>query len=1064
MLASHSRPARRSLFQFRPALEPLEGRLLMAGLDVPQLSSRPGASATLYLDFDGHSESSWKSYSNVNSPAYSRDSDPTTFSAAELSSINEIWTRVAEDFAPFKINVTTVMPASFDHGTTLTVVIGGSWSDWYGTQVNGVSLLGSFTSADPNVAYVFSNNLGTGFPRWVADQVSHEAGRCFGLLNQSTWSGNVLQAELSSGSNGWAPIMGSSLFASRTTWYNGTTDISPTSFQDDMTIIAGASNGFGYVADDFPDTLATAAQLPISGSSVNLSGLISQTGDQDVFKFTTAGGNLSFNLAVSAFGANLDSVLELRDASGQVVKIANDTTSGVFTSALSANVAAGTYYLIVRPSGGYGNVGQYTLTGTVVPSIVAAPEISVLLNGSDLVSSASVNFGSALVGTPVVQSLIVQNLGNGDLTLSLLDGSAFPAGFSLVTNLSVTTLAPGQSATFSVQLDATTAGSFGGTIHLLSNDADESSFDIVLGGTVTQPIITVPEIRIWGNAVELTSGDTVSLGSTLVGTPVTETFTIQNVGDGDLLLSPIDSSALPAGFSLVQGLGATILHPTDFTTFVLQFDTVVLGTFGGTLQILSNDADESSFNVNLSAAVTAPEIRVFEGSTELASGDTVSFGSTPVGTPVTRTITIQNAGDGNLLVSGFDANSLPAGYSFIAGFGATTIAPGFSVILSVQFDASAAGAFGGTIHILNSDADEGSFDVVLDGVAAAPQISVLNGSAEITSGGTIDFGTTQAGSPVTRIVTVTNVGNANLVLLPIDPNTLPAGFSLVNNFSVTTLAPGQSTTFSVKLDATVAGSPLGVIHILSNDSNEGSFDIALAGIVSDPLPAAYVKTIDNGAAGFTTTGTWHAQNSKNGFENDIQFANKAEKNDKTVATATWTFTGLAAGQYRVSVTSPASASYASDAPYSVFDGATLLRTVRINQKQVGGDLAADGFRWQNLGSFKIQGGTLVVQLTNRAGGQVVADAVRIEKVAATADPGSTTPATQLPCPKPQDNKAILQTQGTGGSHKPSPQAKPVSHSTPHNQGKKAIVKSSSKHDDVPSKRNVTQHQLPKSHK
>src|SRR6476620_5033187 len=116
MLASRSRPARRSCFQFRPLVEPLEGRLLMAGLDVPQLSSRAGAAATIYLDFDGHFESSWKTFLNVNSPAYSRDSDLTTFSASELSSINEIWTRVAEDFAPFNINVTTVVPASFDHG------------------------------------------------------------------------------------------------------------------------------------------------------------------------------------------------------------------------------------------------------------------------------------------------------------------------------------------------------------------------------------------------------------------------------------------------------------------------------------------------------------------------------------------------------------------------------------------------------------------------------------------------------------------------------------------------------------------------------------------------------------------------------------------------------------------------------------------------------------------------------------------------------------------------------------------------------------------------------------
>src|SRR3954451_6141114 len=152
MLATRSQSARtaqrRAALFCHPRVEYLEDRRLMAGLDVPQLSSRPGAADTVYLDFDGHFESSWGTFSNVTSPAYDRDGDPTTFSATELSSINEIWTRVAEDFAPFNINVTTVEPASFAHGTTLRVVVGGSWSDWYGTQANGVSFLNSFTGAD----------------------------------------------------------------------------------------------------------------------------------------------------------------------------------------------------------------------------------------------------------------------------------------------------------------------------------------------------------------------------------------------------------------------------------------------------------------------------------------------------------------------------------------------------------------------------------------------------------------------------------------------------------------------------------------------------------------------------------------------------------------------------------------------------------------------------------------------------------------------------------------------------------------------------------------------------
>src|SRR5262245_49479218 len=44
---------------------------------VPALSSLLGAKATLYLDFTGDTESQWGSYTNITTPAYDTDGDPT---------------------------------------------------------------------------------------------------------------------------------------------------------------------------------------------------------------------------------------------------------------------------------------------------------------------------------------------------------------------------------------------------------------------------------------------------------------------------------------------------------------------------------------------------------------------------------------------------------------------------------------------------------------------------------------------------------------------------------------------------------------------------------------------------------------------------------------------------------------------------------------------------------------------------------------------------------------------------------------------------------------------------
>ncbi len=72
---------------------------------VPTYSSKPGAADTLYLDFDGHAASDvWGTYSV---PAYDLNGNASEWTPAEKLAIKNIWSVVADDFAPFDINVTT---------------------------------------------------------------------------------------------------------------------------------------------------------------------------------------------------------------------------------------------------------------------------------------------------------------------------------------------------------------------------------------------------------------------------------------------------------------------------------------------------------------------------------------------------------------------------------------------------------------------------------------------------------------------------------------------------------------------------------------------------------------------------------------------------------------------------------------------------------------------------------------------------------------------------------------------------------------------------------------------
>jgi hypothetical protein len=266
-----SQPERRC----RPTLEALEDRL------VPAYSSLPGAPATLYLDFDGDFESQWASSTNITTPAFDTDGNPGSFSASELTAIHDVWAYVAEDYAPFNINVTTADPGSYPDGVALKVVVGGDGL-WTGGTFGGISYVGAFTNSTPNVSFVFPPNLAN-TTRYIADAAAHEAGHAFGLDHQSEYAGETLVTAYSSGpGDDTAPLMGLSYVATRSLWWYGTSRESPTTFQNDMEVIASSANGFGYRADDHGDTAEAPTALTVSSSGAfSASGVIEKMTDLD---------------------------------------------------------------------------------------------------------------------------------------------------------------------------------------------------------------------------------------------------------------------------------------------------------------------------------------------------------------------------------------------------------------------------------------------------------------------------------------------------------------------------------------------------------------------------------------------------------------------------------------------------------------------------------------------------------------------------------------------------------------------------------------------------------------
>lgn len=393
---------------------PLTKQQSDAQMGLPMLDSKPDAPATLYLDFTGNFESDWwqnnsngtqTHFRNITTPVFDTDGDPTKFSADEQSTIKQIWARVAEDYAPFNINVSTDYYGSFNDRQALKVAIGGNNTDWLHQNASGISSIGSFTDSAPNVVFVFDLIAwakagvkdGLGRPidgiAAMATSISHEAGHSFGLYHQSLYnvSGDKLQ-EYDPGSGGWAPIMGDNLSAAaRTTWDAGENDQGH--FQDDMAVIASANNGFGYRADDHGNTIATADPLRSLTPWLQTGhGIIEQMNDVDVFSFTTGGGALQVTVNAAQFGPNLIPVAELWSSTGYVAR----ADAGSFTqSIIHANLGAGTYYVLVKGFGDQDDVGQYTVsvdqnqvltaaTSTMPPTTAPVSGGSLFLTGSTL--------------------------------------------------------------------------------------------------------------------------------------------------------------------------------------------------------------------------------------------------------------------------------------------------------------------------------------------------------------------------------------------------------------------------------------------------------------------------------------------------------------------------------------------------------------------------------------------------------------------------------------------------------------------------------------------------------
>jgi hypothetical protein len=506
-----------------------------------------------------------------------------------------------------------------------------------------------------------------------------------------------------------------------------------------------------------------------------------------------------------------------------------------------------------------------------------------------------------------------------------------------------------------------------------------------------------PEIQVLDGPSDVPDNTgSVAYGSAQPGAPISKEFTVRNLGTQDLTLGAI---TVPAGFTLTSTPASTI-PVGGSTTFTVRLDAAAVGSYSGTVSIGTNDADENPFNFAVTGTVAAaPVVQIMDNGD---AGFTTAGNWTPYpGQGYQNDIHYAAAGSGADTASWTFSGLSPGQYRVSATWSTSsnratnapyTVFDGASPLSTVLFnqelapndltDSGAAwedlGSFpisGSTLVVrLTNAANE---YVIADAIriqrvgdlAAGPEIQVQDGTTDVADDtGSVAFGTTQPGVPVSKTFTLKNLGTQDLTVGAV---AVPAGFTLTTP-PASTIVPGGSTTFTVRLDAAAVGNYSGGVSFGTNDANENPFNFAVNGTVATP-PA--VQIIDDGDSGFSTVGAWTPYPNQ-GYQNDVTYAAAGTGVD----VATWTFSGLSSGQYRVTATWSTNSNRATNAPYTVFDGASPLSTILVNQELAPNDLSDSGAAWEDLGTFVINGSTLMVRLTNAANEYVIADAIRIERV------------------------------------------------------------------------------------
>ena len=278
--------------------------------------------------------------------------------------------------------------------------------------------------------------------------------------------------------------------------------------------------------------------------------------------------------------------------------------------------------------------------------------------------------------------------------------------------------------------------------------------------------------------------------------------------------------------------------------------TIPSGGGGGALRTTGSPTGGFGANGQVILTYAIPEIDIQGNAVSIVDGDTTpsisddtDFGSTNVGTPISKTYTIYNTSSStSLSIGAISISGLNASEFTITSLPSSTVGTNSSTTFTITFNPNGGGLRNAAISIINNDINENPYDFSVQGTGIGAEIDIQGNSTSITDGditpSTTDW-TDFSTIATTRTYTIFNNGNVDLSIGAITITGTNASDFSVLTYPSSTILSGQSSSVVIMFTPTLIGIKNATLNIVTNDANENPYNFSIRG--TGVLPTMNVK-------------------------------------------------------------------------------------------------------------------------------------------------------------------------------------------------------------------------------